>query len=156
MRYSEKTYYSNPGNPIHVIYSPIVDKNGNVELKATGKENTDDIIQSYAESCDIKNILKRVGEGNLDLLNQRVGQYGDFTKLPNTLAEALQMQINSKMLFESLPVEVKQKFDNDSNKFFAQSGNEEWFEKMKGVLPENLMQGYVPPKMDDEDKVNES
>ena len=54
----------------------------------------------------------------------------DATKLPSTFAEFLQLQIDRKREFDRLPVEVKQKFDNDLNKFMATAGTEEWFNKL--------------------------
>ena len=54
----------------------------------------------------------------------------DATKLPSTFAEFLQLQIDRKREFDRLPVEVKQRFDNDLNKFMATAGTEEWFNKL--------------------------
>lgn len=141
-------YYTCPGDPIHIIYRPSVDKEGNIELVESGKENTDDIIQSYAESCDIVTILARACNGEPELLNQRQGTFGDFTQMPKTFAEMLQLQIDSNRLFDSLPSDVKDKFGNDSNKFFAQAGTKEWAETLGDVLSvdnKKLFGVYVEP-----------
>lgn len=130
----KERFYTNPGNPIHIIYRPSVDKDGNIELVESGKENTDDIIQSYTESCDIVTILARACNGEPELLNQRQGTFGDFTQMPKTFAEVLQLQIDSNRLFDSLPGDVKDKFGNDPNKFFVQAGTKEWAETLGDVL----------------------
>lgn len=138
MRYADNSFRSNPGNPEHVLYSPKVLANGEIELKPSGVENTDEIIQSFAESTDIRLILSRVAAGDLQVLKQRTGSFGDFTQMPKTFAEVLQLQIDSKNLFDSLPIDVRDKFNGDPSQFFAQSGSPEWFEKLDSVLPEEM------------------
>lgn len=156
VRYFNNDIVSNPGNPIHTIYAPKVAKDGTIELVESGFENTDDIIQSYAESCDMSVILSRVANGETELLNQRKGLFGDFTQMPSTYAEVLQMQIDSVNLFNSLPTDVKAKFDNDSNKFFVQAGNEDWINKLGDLLPEEFRKSIVSSsKVDNVDNVEE-
>ena len=138
MKYAEKRFFSDPGSPLHVLYAPKVNADGSVDLVESGVENIREYIQSFERSTDLSVILARVGAGETQLLYQRPGSYGDFTQLPSTYAEALQLQIDSNNLFKSLPVEVKNKFDNDPNKFFAQSGTKEWFEKIEVVLPKEV------------------
>lgn len=130
MRFFNHDIYSNSGSPIHTIYSPVVDDDGNIELVESGKENTDEFINSFKDSCDIKVIIERFLAGDQSALNQKAAMYGDFTKMPKTYAEVLQMQIDAKKAFDELSVEVKEKFDNDINKFLASAGNEEWYEKL--------------------------
>lgn len=153
MKYAEKRFYTNPGNPIHVVYSPVVAKDGSVDLKESGFENTNEFIQSFKESTDLHTILTRIQMGETELLQKRTGSFGDFTKMPKTYAEALQLQIDSNNLFNSLPIEIKQKFNNDPNQFFAQSGNKEWFEKLEPVLPDEVKSTLFPSVKPDE--VNE-
>lgn len=143
MRFFKNDKFSCPGDPIHIIYSPVVEDDGSVRLVESGKENTDDIIQSYAESCDLNVIIQRYLNGDLDALNQKVGTYGDFTQMPKTYAEALQMKIDSERLFDSLPVDYKRKFDNDPNKFFVQAGTKEWLEILDPLM--NPKQEIVNP-----------
>lgn len=54
----------------------------------------------------------------------------DATQLPKTFAEFLQLQIDRKREFDRLPVEVKQKFNNDLNQYMATAGSAEWFDKL--------------------------
>lgn len=59
------------------------------------------------------------------------GMHGlDVTQLPTTFAEFLQMQIDRKRDFDRLPVEIKQKFNNDLNQYMATAGSQEWFDKL--------------------------
>lgn len=127
------SFITDPGDPIHVVYGSKVQPNGMIKLEPIGKENTDDFIQSFAESTDISFILAKLAAGDTSVLNQRQVMYGDFTKAPTNLAEAMQLQIDSRNAFDRLPVEVKQKFNNDPNQFFASAGEAAWFDKL-GLL----------------------
>lgn len=130
-----KEFVSDPGSPIHVLYSAKVDKNGVTVLEKVGEENTDDMIQAAKESTDINMIIKYYeATGDESVLNRYVPQYGDFTKVPKSLAEFLQLRIDSQNFFDALPADIKQKFDNNSDMFFAQAGNEDWYEKLKPVI----------------------
>lgn len=149
MRFGDNKFVSNPGSPFHTLYTPKVDKNGSITLVEAGVQNTDEVIQSYAESTDIHVLIQRIQNGELELLNARQGQYGDFTNLPNTFGEFLQLQIDSKRLFWSLPLEVRSKFDNDLNKFLAQSGTLDWYKQIESVLPADVKKQIFP-----EDKVD--
>lgn len=145
MRFADNTIISNPGSPIHQLYAPKVDPDGNITLVEAGIENTDDYINSFADSCDIHTILTRVQNGEVDLLKSRPGSYGDFTKMPQTYAEMLQLQLDSNRLFASLPVDVRAKFDHDPAQFMAQSGTIDWFKKIEGVLPDEVKSAVFPP-----------
>lgn len=145
MRYADNSFVSDPGSPIHVLYAPKVGKGGKIELVESGIENTDEIIQSYAESTDIRVILARVANGESDLLNQRNAIFGDFTGFPKTYAEALQLNIDSNRLFESLPKEIKEKFHNDENEFFSSAGTEEWTKNLGDLLPAEVKKAFEAP-----------
>lgn len=136
IRFFKNDIVSNPGSPIKQVYKPQVNKDGTITLIPDGFINTDEEISSYADSVDIENIVYRFLNGEVDVLHKHVGQYGDFTNMPKTLAEFLQLQIDSKRVFDGLPAEVKSKFDNDVNKFFAQSGSKEWYDKLAPLLPD--------------------
>ena len=144
MVYQKERMFSNPGSPIHVLYAPKVSPDGSVDLVESGFENTFDYIQSFEESTDLHTILARVVAGDSAALFARPGSYGDFTKLPTTYAEALQLQIDSNNLFKSLPVDVKAKFDNDSSKFFAAAGTKEWYENIRDVIPDEVRKAIFP------------
>lgn len=130
MRFFDNNIFTCAGDPIHKLYKPQVQKDGTIVLVNDGVENTDEIIQSYAESVDIDVVIARYMNGDLEALNRRVGQYGDFTGMPKTYAEMLQKQIDARNIFKSLRPDIREKFNNDENQFFAQSGTKEWFEKM--------------------------
>lgn len=128
---------ADPGNPLHKVFSPELMEDGTIRLVQSGVENTDDIIQSYYESTTLESILSRFAAGDTSALNRYEPIYADLTQQPKTLAEALQTVINSRNAFDVLPVQVKQQFDNDYNKWLATAGTEKWYEVMKPVLGQN-------------------
>lgn len=146
-------FTTDPGSPIHTLYSAKVDKDGVTTLVEVGKENTDDLIQAAKESTDIATIVKYYTEtGDESVLNRYTPQYGDFTKIPKTLAEFLQLRIDSQNFFDALPAEVKEKFNNSSDQFFAQAGNPDWYDKLSPVLPDQKTE----PEIKDGDLNNAS
>lgn len=92
-------------------------------------------INSYASTCDMAYILSRLRVGDASVLSAKEGAYGDFTVFPKTYAEMLQLVQNGEAAFESLPLDVRAKFDNNLNKWFATIGTDEWSDKMQIPKP---------------------
>lgn len=130
MKFCKKGFYTDSGDPIKITYHAKIDDYGVIELVEDGKIDTDKEIQSYAESCDINLIINKYLAGDTSVLEKNRGMYGDFTNMPKTYAEFLQKQIDAENAFKRLPINIKEKFDNDINKFLATVGNEEWYEKL--------------------------
>lgn len=126
--------YTNHGSPEKITYKLKVLPDGTTKLVEAGKENIQEYIQSFADSTDINNIMTRLANGDVSVLNKSVPQFGDFTGMPSNLAEFMQLEIDCKNLFDSLPIETKKQFDMDKNKFLAQAGGIEWFDKVKDSL----------------------
>lgn len=153
IHFDEGKFVSEPGSPIRDIYSAKVETDGTVILKKVGEENINDLIQANKSSTDIETIIAYYNQtGDETVLNRYIPTYGDFTKLPKTLAEFLQLRIDSENFFMALPSEVKKEFDNDPNKFFAQAGEESWFKKLDPVVNPNK----VPVEPDVEVNVDAS
>ena len=124
------------GSDIKDIFTSKVLDDGTIELTKCGEENWYEYIQSFAESVDIQTILKRAALGDNSGLNAVQGFYADVTGMPKNNAQLLQMIIDGQRNFEQLPLEIRQKFDNDFNKFFATMDQPEWFEKMSMPVKE--------------------
>lgn len=141
--YSRQRIFSNSGSRIHTLYSAHYDDNGSVVLEESGKENIYDIIQSFKDSCDINILLRRYQNGEVEALSKVQGAYGDFTDMPKTYAELLNRLNDGKVLFESLPVDVRSKFGHNFSEFMSQFGSSEWFEKV-GVVRKNEESSLEP------------
>lgn len=123
-----KHFYSNVGSPIKPIYGLEVDKFGVTQLVEKGQENLYDYIQSHADSVDIHKILERFQNGDVDALNKYQGYYGDITEMPTTFADILNTVTKAEDLFNSLPVETREKFDFSCGKFIAALGSEAFYD----------------------------
>lgn len=140
--------HCNPGDPVHILYSPEFDKNGVMTLVESGRENIYDFIQSHAESVDIHVLLQQYQNGDAMALSRRQGSFGDFTNMPGTYAEALNAMIGAENYFNSLDVETRAKFGHSFQQFLAQMGTVEWSSKMgiepAPTLPEQQSQTIDP------------
>lgn len=129
-----KRVSSCPGDPVKTEYAlRVVD--GNRNLVAVGTSSLYDSIQSHADSVDIHKILERCAMANdYSLLNRMPADFMDCTSMPKTLAEAHTMIQDAKNYFEKMPVEIKNKFDNNYIEFITSLGSK----KFEGIVSEFL------------------
>lgn len=111
--------YQVPGSGERTLYTSRVADDGTIELIESGKDNLYASIQSHKDSCDIHVLLARYQNGDSDALSRVQGAYGDFTQMPSTYAELLNAVIAGENMFNSLPVEVRAKFDHSLEKFMV-------------------------------------
>lgn len=110
---------------------------GKETLIAIGEHDIYPEIQSHAKSVDINEIILRYQRGDLDVLAQRAGMYGDFTNMPTSYAELYQNVLDAQAYFDSLPLEVRQKFDHSFSKFFTSIGTPEF----EAVFSDSVVEG---------------
>jgi len=132
-------FFTNPGSPFKEEFHGKVMEDGTIMLVSDGIINTDSIIESYAPETDINNIITRVMAGELDLLEQKKGVYIDTIGMPKTYAQVLQAVIDGQNMFNALPLEIRQRFDNDFNKWFAQMDDKDWMIK-SGFMQEKVIE----------------
>lgn len=121
------------GSPEKVIYSGKVLPNGVLDVVESGLENIQDKIESFRSQTDMAYILKQIALGNNDVLVRSIGQYGDFTEMPKTMAEAMQLQIDAEKEFYKLDLDTRGKFNNDYRQWLVSAGSPEWIKKM-GII----------------------
>ena len=124
------SFVTNKGDPIRVIYDSKIKPDGAIEVVPVGQENIQEFIQSFADQTDMNYILKQMALGNTEVLNQGQAFYGDFTKTPKTMAEALQIEIDAQRAWYDLPVDQRAEFDHDFTKWLVSAGTDEWNSKM--------------------------
>lgn len=110
------------------------DDKGNKSLVQDEEIDRDAEIQSYLEETKIENIINRAAFD--PSIVQKLGaqlndaEPQDFTSMPSTLAEAQNIMIQAEQTWDKMPREIKQKFDNDVNKFIAGFGTADWMEAL--------------------------
>lgn len=118
------------GRKVRLTFRWKYDDKGNKYLVEDEKIDCDAEIQSYLEETKIENIIQRASFD--PSIAQRLGaslgdgETQDFTGMPGTLAEAQNLMIEVEQTWDKLPREVKQKFDNDVDKFVHGFGTVEW------------------------------
>lgn len=73
----------------------------------------------FADECDLGGIVKRfIRTGELPQFKQRP-TIEDATNLPDDFFEAMQPATEVRQMFDQLPLEVRNKFNNDPELWFA-------------------------------------
>lgn len=114
------------GSKEATTYQTRIDENGHKITEAVGKTNIYDRIQSSLEETKIENIIKRFTEGDMSAFRTSEPIYADMREAPKSLMEAQNMIIRITDEFNSLPVEVRAKFDHSPEKYVALYGGEAW------------------------------
>lgn len=143
------------GTVEHQEYQPVYDRKGVWHLEATKKSNRYMEIQSHADSCDLNLIMARYQRGELNVLQQVQGYYGDVSNIPNNYADILNETIRGEALFRSLSPEIRSQFGNSAEQFVAALGDgSAW--KILNVKPESSEPSVSVDKVDKEVSDNES
>lgn len=127
-------FVTSSGDCFHIEFSPVVNSDGTISLVESGKEDICAKINSYKDTTDMTFILKQLALGNTSVLFSGSPFYGDFTSMPESYADALQMVIDAERSFNKLPLDVRNSFDNDYRKWFATAGSEFWLKFMDPVI----------------------
>ena len=121
-------FASNPGKRFYVEKHGEVQPNGVIKLIDDREIDLQEKYNAEYPATTIDNIL--ANSSPFDNFADDGLNGIDATTLPKTFAEFLQLQIDRKREFDRLPVEVKQKFNNDLNQYMATAGSAEWFDKL--------------------------
>lgn len=122
------------GRKVRLTFRWAYDNKGNKSLVKDEEIDRDAEIQSYLEETKIENIINRAAFD--PSIVQKLGtqlsdaEPQDFTSMPSTLAEAQNLMIQADQTWNKLPREIKQKFDNDVEKFIAGFGTAGWMKAL--------------------------
>lgn len=110
-------------------YTASYDDNGVLVLDIVGKHDIYSDIQSYKDSVDVYNILRRYAAGELDVLEKVQGFYEDVSKMPKSYQDVLNMVTKTEQFFDGLPAEDKQLFNNSFSEFMVAMGQKDFFDR---------------------------
>lgn len=108
------------GDPEKILYSAKFDEMGVMDLVETGRENLYEYIQSHKESCDIHVILERFARGDVGALERVQGVYGDFSNLPKSYADMLNLVHSAEDAFSRLPVDERAKYGHSFERWLVE------------------------------------
>ncbi len=144
---SRDRVHANPGSSVRILYSPKFDEKGVMSLVESGKENLYEFIQSHKESCDIHVILERFARGDVSALERVQGTYGDFSNMPRTYADMLNLVHSAEDAFSNLPVDERAKYGHSFERWLIEFGPEP--ENVSDVDPANPSVEQVVEKVAD-------
>jgi len=102
--------------------------------------------QSFKDECDINNILKKYQKSNL--LEHVNTHQGDYSDLGDQLSyqESLNIIINAKNSFNTLPSSIRKQFENDPAQFLAFVSNPDNAPAMEemGLLKPQKPENFSP------------
>lgn len=113
-----------------------------------GVKNVQEEIDEAAKGSTLQDLILRYERGEVNALYAKEGFFGDFSNAPCTYGEALNFVQNVKDKFYSLPLELREKFDNNIGIFADAISNlsEEDFAKKyfsKGVAEDVVKEEVV-------------
>lgn len=123
-------HHCRPGARMKRMFSPAFDSDGNFELVESGTADLYDEIQSHRDSVDIQVLLKRYRDGDSLALERVQGMYGDFSNMPSTYSGMLNSMLKSREIFDSLPVEIRARFDHSFEQFISSMDDPALFNKL--------------------------
>lgn len=125
---------ADPGSPIKIEYQLRIIDNSE-EIVETGKSNLYEYIQSHADSVDITKILERCALiQDYSMLNRMPTAFMDVTEMPGNLAEAYAQVQDAKNFFDRMPVEIKEKYQNNFVEFISDIGSERFGKNVSDFL----------------------
>lgn len=141
VKFAAKRFFTHHGSKDRATYKVIPSRISNtLEVICTGKEDFQAYIESFKDSTDIEVIIRRINNGELDLLSAQSGTYGDFSNMPTNLQDVYSAGMAARTAYESLSDEQKAEF-NGFEEFAATAGSLDWIKKL----------GYdvEPPKVEE-------
>nr|CAI9752549.1 virion structural protein [Microvirus sp.] len=116
--WTNRRFICSSGNALHKQYSPRIEVDGQVTLIESGVIDTDSVIQSYAEACDMAQIIRSIQTGEIPS-EPESALYADVSELPRSPIGMLNFIADRRREFDALSAEQKETFGNDFNRFFA-------------------------------------
>lgn len=141
-------FRSNPGKHIVDEYGLVTSDDGVTYVDVVGQKNLDAIIQSNKDNGNIALLVARYNAGDTSALNQVHGVFGDFRNMPTTYAEMVSRLNECRVVFEGLPTEIKEQFENNPDVFWSEFGSEKFTKVFEGFNEdlEPIVENPVAPE----------
>lgn len=124
-----KLFVSSSGSRFREKFHGVVQEDGRIELVSDGFEDVKERMRADAVGTTLPEIIARATAGDPTAFRKDTGWFGDVVGMPKTYAEVLNLVNDGRDRFESLPLEVRERFDFDFNKWFATMGTNDWLDK---------------------------
>lgn len=121
---------SDPGDNMRPIYKWRYDEDGKPVHKITEYEDVYEIIQAERDGTDLKRMLERYENGDESALSKVQGMYIDTVALPKNYAQLYEAVAIHNQVFDSMPVEIKEKYHNNPAEYWKAFGTVEFDETL--------------------------
>jgi phage internal scaffolding protein len=109
--------------PFRTHYSPQV----RVSFETKGESLTE---QQFAEESQILNKIRKYdSQGFFDSINRNPAQYNDFTQVRD-LADAIDQIEQARDAFQTIPSDIRKKFNNSPSEFFDFASKESNYDEL--------------------------
>ena len=92
------------------VYKRLKAADGSAYLEKVGETDTQDLIDSYADECDINRLVKRYAAGDTSVFARVQGVYFDASGTPTDLTTAFEAVTHAKDYYNQLPPAVQREF----------------------------------------------
>lgn len=130
-------FTSNAGSKIVAEYGLVTAEDGSSTVGVVGEKNLDAIIQSNKDTGNVALLVAKYNAGDEEALNRVRGVYGDFRNMPTTYAEMVSRLNECRSVFEALPVDIKEQFDNNPDVFWSEYGTERFNNIITGSVEQS-------------------
>lgn len=103
--------------PVVDVYGYFTDEDGQVQFGVVSEENIYDKIQSYADSCDMDFVKQMILDGECPAPAVPDEAFFDTTVFPDSLVDAMNGIKSAARSFLSLPLELREKYNNNVYEF---------------------------------------
>lgn len=150
-----KEIWSECGAPTLQEYEYSLDKDGRKTLiKKDSVINVYERIQADRDATDINKLMERFALGDSEALDINKGFYIDARDMPKDYREVFERGLEAEQYFDSLPVELKEMFDNSYSVFFTEFGSAEFDEKVNRYNDRFVNHQYEEIEKTDNGEVN--
>lgn len=129
--------HTETGQHLEDVLAMRLDEKGNEVFYVAGQHDTYAEIQSYKDEVNIERIIAQcIDTGDMNILNQIKKEYVDLTETPTNLVDAKNKIMKAETDFYKLPLEIREKYGNNFNKYLSEVGTEDWLKTMGFVKEE--------------------
>lgn len=125
--------------PFRTRYSPQL----RVTFETEGESLTE---QQFAEESQILNKIRKYdSQGFFDSINRNPAQYNDFTQVRD-LADAIDQIEQARDAFQTIPSDVRKRFNNSASEFFEFASNESNYNELVklGLATQRVVDNLAP------------
>jgi phage internal scaffolding protein len=141
--------------PFRTHYSPQV----RVTFETEGESLTE---QQFAEESQIINKIRKYdSQGFFDSINRNPAEYNDFTQVRD-LADAIDQIEQARDAFQTIPSDVRKKFNNSPSEFFDFASNESNYDELvklglaTGKIVEQIKEKVSSVDVEEKDSASQS